>query len=177
MMRNSHHPYIAGASSGSYDINSTFSAAPGAISGITLGSPTTTPNIAATNPEQFGARSVRELVNMVPEIAANVARALRQSPVAIVEAIAKAKEHGLTDLAAQLQANLLLDGEPLPATAAPPKPAAVVEDYIDPCLCEGGDADGRRAHPACKAFHTHPAVAAMNGATPPAAPAASEVTS
>jgi hypothetical protein len=70
--------------------------------------------------EQFGARAIRELVTLVPEIAAKVAQSLRQSPANLVEAIHSAKEKGLVELAAKLEAKLLDaidDVEPAPVPA------------------------------------------------------------
>jgi len=72
------------------------------------------------NPEQFGARAIRELVALVPEVAAKVTQAMRQSPASLVEAIASAKEKGLAALAEKLEAKLLDGIED--ATSTPPAP-------------------------------------------------------
>jgi hypothetical protein len=53
--------------------------------------------------EQFGARAIRELVNVAPKIA----EAWATSPEKIVAAIAAAKDKGLTALAEKLEAKLL----------------------------------------------------------------------
>jgi hypothetical protein len=59
------------------------------------------------NPEQFGARAIRELVGLAPDIASRIGKALRQTPASVVDAITKAKAEGLTELAAKLEAKLL----------------------------------------------------------------------
>ena len=80
--------------------------------------------IASPNPslmpggiEQFGAKALRELVNAIPE----VVRSLRESPAAITDAIHHARSHGMSELAAKLEAKLL--GEDPPAFAVTVAPA------------------------------------------------------
>jgi len=81
-------------------------------------------------PEQFGAQAIRQLVALLPDILA----ARQRDPVQLVEAIAVAREKGLTDLADKLQRQLLIampdaeaphehheqHEEGIPADAAPP---------------------------------------------------------
>lgn len=110
-------------------------AAPATASGnFMVGGIVPNPNYgyAAGNPEQFGARAIRELVGLAPDIAERVAKAFR-STESIVCAIASAKEKGLDGLAAKLEAKLLasLDDDPSPAapthkhkSAAPAEPPA-----------------------------------------------------
>lgn len=56
----------------------------------------------ALDRETFGAKIMRELVNLIPHIT----RINREDPVKIIEAIAAAKEHGMPELAAQLEERL-----------------------------------------------------------------------
>jgi hypothetical protein len=92
---------------------------PGSMAGVTL--PGIAYNSAAysssnyalsptmvQNHEQFGARAIRELVNLVPEIAGAIERAKqRANPAGLVAAIATAKERGLVELGARLESKLL----------------------------------------------------------------------
>ena len=57
-----------------------------------------------TEPEQFGARAIRELVSLIPEI---IAGQKRESPADIAEAMKIAKEDGDTELYDSLRGKLL----------------------------------------------------------------------
>jgi hypothetical protein len=72
------------------------------------------------DPEQFGARAIRELVNLVPDVARSVADAIRPAPSAadLVKAISTAKENGLGDLASVLERRLLASLDPSPKAVA-----------------------------------------------------------
>lgn len=66
----------------------------------------------APNPEQFGAKAIRELVASVPEVASEIARAIADAvrdPRQTVEAIAMARSRGLEDLANKLERQLTGD--------------------------------------------------------------------
>jgi hypothetical protein len=78
------------------------------------------PSVPYPNSEQFGARAIRELVGLAPDIASRVAKVFK-SPEALINAIASAKEKGLDSLAAKLEAKLLasVDGEEEPAATVP----------------------------------------------------------
>jgi hypothetical protein len=52
--------------------------------------------------ETFGAKILRELVNVIPHIA----RVNREDPAKLIEAIAAAEKHGMTELAADLKERL-----------------------------------------------------------------------
>jgi hypothetical protein len=74
-------------------------------------------------PEQFGARAIRELVGLAPTIAAAAAN-WKQTPTSLVEAIGKAREQGLKELAEKLETKLSeMFGQAEPLTAALPEPA------------------------------------------------------
>jgi hypothetical protein len=60
----------------------------------------------ARNVEQFGARAVRELVALAPDIIAKVMKSARESPLSLVGAIHAAHEKGMTELATKLEAKL-----------------------------------------------------------------------
>ena len=77
-----------------------------------------------SNPEQFGARAIRELVGLAPNIAQTFAKAMRLSPLNIIAAIASAREKGLTDLAERLEAALIGDLTDLVEKAEPSAPSA-----------------------------------------------------
>jgi len=62
---------------------------------------------ASSNPEQFGASAIRQLVNSAPDVAARFAEAFSNSPARQVEAIATARSRGLSSLADKLEARLL----------------------------------------------------------------------
>jgi hypothetical protein len=87
--------------------------------GIGFGSYSMSGGLATASPEQFGARAIRELVGLAPEIASQVAKAF-QTPKSIIDAIASARERGLTALADKLEAKLLARVD---ETEAPPSEA------------------------------------------------------
>ena len=60
------------------------------------------PNPMGMDRETFGAKILRELVAVVPQ----VARSLREDPAQIVKAIAEARGAGLNDIAKELEARL-----------------------------------------------------------------------
>lgn len=70
------------------------------------------------DPEQFGARAIREIVSLVPAVAETWAKAMRPPPTtaSLVDAISIARAKGLEDLAARIESKLL---EGLDAPAAP----------------------------------------------------------
>jgi hypothetical protein len=81
------------------------------------------------NHEQFGAKAIREVVNLFPTLAEAVAKAAHQSPVQQVLAITTARDRGLTELADKLEAKLLGGGD----EDDDPKPVAVdVEPHVQP---------------------------------------------
>jgi hypothetical protein len=55
-------------------------------------------------PEQFGATAIRQLVALLPDILA----ARQRDPVSLVEAIAKAREKGMNELAGKLERQLTI---------------------------------------------------------------------
>ncbi len=72
------------------------------------------------NHEQFGARMLREIVALAPSVAVAHAKAQAQSPAALVEAIALAKDKGLTAMVEALEKKLLdsLESSDLPPVAS-----------------------------------------------------------
>jgi hypothetical protein len=110
--------------------------APNMMEGSMIGTIGPNPTGWMAGPEQFGARAIRELVGLAPEIATRVAKAF-QSPTSVVKAIAEAKAQGLEALAAKLEAKLLdacdLDPspeEPRPEAHAHPEPALSTAEGI-----------------------------------------------
>ena len=81
--------------------------------------------IVGQNPEQFGARAIRELVNLIPDVMSKLEQAKqpKQSPASLVEAIATAKTNGLTELATKLESQLLGGAMPVAAPWSLPKPS------------------------------------------------------
>ena len=77
-----------------------------------------TSNHLRRDPEQFGARAIREIVSLVPAVAETWAKAMRPPPTtaSLVDAISIARTKGLEDLAARIEAKLL---EGLDVLAAP----------------------------------------------------------
>jgi hypothetical protein len=60
-----------------------------------------------SNPEQFGAKAIRELVAVAPRLAEAFARAPNDSPEKLVEAVKKARDLGMDELAERIEARLL----------------------------------------------------------------------
>ena len=80
----------------------------------------------APNPETFGAKTLREIMALVPSLL----QAQRETPQALVNAIADARRAGLADVSAELEQRLLnkkLDGA-RPVLEAPP---AIMPKPID----------------------------------------------
>lgn len=73
--------------------------------------------------EQFGAISIRQLVEHLPEVITKVAEALANSPARQIEAIAAARKGGLDDVAEKLEQRLLHRPTPV-TTDVSPAPAA-----------------------------------------------------
>lgn len=81
---------------------------------------------ASLDRETFGAKILRELVNIIPHIT----RINREDPAKLIEAIAAAKERGMDDLAAQLEERLVNPKPPevdvtppgVPNSTAQPQP-------------------------------------------------------
>ena len=70
------------------------------------------------NVEQFGALTIRALVDSGPEVAARIAEAITNSPARQVEAIAAARKNGLDDVADKLEQRLLTASPSTRATSA-----------------------------------------------------------
>jgi hypothetical protein len=79
------------------------------IGAMVLGS-----NVSGTvsSPEQFGARAIRQLVELAPEIAETIGKAINGGPAGLVKAICVAKVNGMEALAAKLEAKLLGEDAP-----------------------------------------------------------------
>ncbi len=77
-------------------------------------------------PEQFGARAIRELVNLIPSISA-AARDYKQTSADLVDAIAQARQRGLGDIADHLEKKLLCSFDKPVEPVQPPQEAPKVE--------------------------------------------------
>jgi hypothetical protein len=64
-------------------------------------------SVSNLNPEQFGARSIREIIGLAPELMRTWANAHKNTAGAVVDAISKAKSLGLEDLATRLETKLM----------------------------------------------------------------------
>ena len=76
--------------------------------------------------ETFGARILREIVAVIPQ----VLRASREDQAQIVQAVAAAEKLGMTDLAESLKARLLPDVPGTPASECPASPTAEREASV-----------------------------------------------